>query len=101
MGWRADTESHDVMQFLGKGLVTREFEAAPAVRRKPCSCQILTTEKAAIPMSLAIARTVPMRGFLPGRFQRQHDELINQFRVEGRDGWSAPVAQKRHRRARP
>lgn len=83
MGWRADTEPHDVMQFLRKGLVTRQFEAAPAVRRKPCSCQILTTEEAAIPMSLAIARTVPVRGLLPGRFQRQHDELINQFRVEG------------------
>lgn len=81
-------------EFLGKGLVTREFGAAPAVRREPCSCQILTTEEAAIPMSLAIARTVPVRGLLPGRFQRQH-------RVEGRDGWSALVAQKRHRRARP
>ncbi len=31
MGWRADIESHDVMQFLGKGLVIRQFEAAPAV----------------------------------------------------------------------
>lgn len=58
MGWRADIESHDVMQFLGKGLVIRQFEAAPAVRCKAVLVPDLDDRRGRDPDALAIARTV-------------------------------------------
>jgi hypothetical protein len=64
MGRRRDVETDDVMELLGKGLVIRQFEAADSLKLRqrcgasPCSCQIFTTEEAAMPTALAIARTV-------------------------------------------
>jgi hypothetical protein len=48
MGRRRDIAPDDVMQFLRKSLVIRQFEEASAARRKAVHVQIVTTEDAAI-----------------------------------------------------
>jgi len=47
---------------------------------RPWSYQIVTTEDAAMPTALAIARTVQLRRLVIGRLQRQHGNLVDQSR---------------------
>ncbi len=74
MGRCRDIEPDDIVCFSAKALSFDSLKLRQRRGARPCSCQILTTDEAAIPTVFAIARTVQC--LLLGRFQRQRNHLI-------------------------
>jgi hypothetical protein len=85
MDRRRDVKADDIVKLLGKSLVIRQFEAAPAMwRTSMLMPEILTTEEAAIPTAFAIARTVRCVASCRDA-SSERAATLNEFAVKRRD----------------
>lgn len=80
-------EPDDVVQFLGKSLVFRQFEAAPALRRKAVLVPDLDDRRRREPNGLCHRKNGPVGGLLPERFQSQSNHPVDEVTLKRRRAW--------------
>ncbi len=95
MGRRRDVEPNDIVQFHGKGLVIRQFEAAPAVRCKTMLVPYLDDRRGRDPHRLCHRANGPVCGLVLGRFQRQRDHPDRPVRDRVAQCWRRLLSRKR------
>ena len=82
MGLRREVEATDVVKLLGKGLVIRQFEAAPAMWCKSVLMPDVHNRRGRNPNSPGHRTNSLVRCFLLGVLERKCDDPLNEFAIQ-------------------